>query len=112
MKTYPLLFDKELYRRTLKMKKMYSVTIQVPGIILSASVVLLMVLVVLAAIIGVILYRMSMILAFSTVKEEYVQSNASLFVSGVYLLETKSLFHLILIFIHIIVFQQLVLQLI
>ena len=65
--------------------------------------VLLMLLVVLAAIIGVILYRMSMILAFSTVKEEYVQSNASLFVSGVYFLETRSLFYLILIFIPIIV---------
>ena len=52
------------------------------GVILSASVVLLMLLVVLAAVVGVILYRMSMILALSTVKEETIQSNASLFISG------------------------------
>ena len=56
--------------------------LQVPGIVLSASIVLIMLLVVLAAVIGVILYRMSMILALSTVKEETIQSNASLFISG------------------------------
>ena len=57
-------------------------TRKVPGIVMSASTVILMVLVVLAAVIGVILYRMSMILALSTVKEETIQSNASLFISG------------------------------
>ena len=41
-----------------------------------------MVLVVLAVVIGVILYRMSMILALSTVDEETIQSNASLFISA------------------------------
>ena len=46
---------------------------KVPGIVLSASVVLLMLLVVLAAVVGVILYRMSMILALSTVNEETIQ---------------------------------------
>lgn len=55
---------------------------KVPGVVLSASTVLLTVVVVLAAVIGVILYRMSMILALSTVNEETIQSNASLFISG------------------------------
>ena len=47
----------------------------------------MMVLVVLAAVIGVILYRMSMILALSTVHEETIQANASLFISGMYTFE-------------------------
>ena len=55
---------------------------KVPGIVLSASTVILMVFVVLAAVIGVILYRMSMILALSTVREETIQSNATLFISA------------------------------
>ena len=54
---------------------------KIPGIVFSASSVLMMVLVVLAAIMGVILYRMSMILALSTVDEENIQANASLFIS-------------------------------
>ena len=57
-------------------------TRKVPGIVMSASTVILMVFVVLAAVIGVILYRMSMILALSTVDEETIQSNASLFISA------------------------------
>ena len=51
-------------------------TMKIPGIILSASTVVLMVLIVLSAVIGVILYRMSMLLALSTVTEETIQSNA------------------------------------
>ena len=60
-------------------------TRKVPGILMSASTILLMILVVLAAVFGVILYRMSMILALSTVDEETLKSNASLFISGTYL---------------------------
>ncbi len=55
---------------------------RVPGVVLSVSTVLLMVIVVLAAVVGVILYRMSMILALSTVDEETIQANASLFISA------------------------------
>ena len=55
---------------------------KIPGIILSASTVVLMVLIVLSAVIGVILYRMSMLLALSTVTEKTIQSNASLFISA------------------------------
>ena len=57
-------------------------TMKIPGIILSASTVVLMVLIVLSAVIGVILYRMSMLLALSTVTEKTIQSNASLFISA------------------------------
>ena len=55
---------------------------KVPGIIFSVSSVLMMVLLVLVLIMSVILYRMSMILALSTVNEETIQANASLFISS------------------------------
>ena len=57
-------------------------TMKIPGVILSASTVVLMVLIVLSAVTGVILYRMSMLLALSTVTEKTIQSNASLFISA------------------------------
>lgn len=55
---------------------------KVPGLIASVSVVLLMICLVVATVFGVILYRMSMVLALSWVKEETLQSNVSLFISA------------------------------
>lgn len=55
---------------------------RVPGIVLSMSMVLLMVMLVGAAVFGVILYRMSMIVALSLVDQETIKSNASLFISS------------------------------
>ena len=44
--------------------------------------VLLMVVLGLAAVVGVILYRMSMIVALNLVKDDIIKSNASLFISA------------------------------
>lgn len=55
---------------------------KVPGVVVSISAVLLMVLLVLTAVFGVILYRMSMVAALSLVDQDSIKSNANLFISA------------------------------
>ena len=54
---------------------------KVPGILLSVSTITLMICLVLIAVIGVILYRMSMVLTLNLVSEDTIKSNATLFIS-------------------------------
>ena len=54
---------------------------RVPGMIISASMIIFMICLVLAAVMGVILYRMSMIFTFNLVSEDTIKSNAILFTS-------------------------------
>ena len=55
---------------------------KVPGVMVSVSMVLLMVFLGLVAVLGVILYRMSMVAALNVVNQETIKSNASLFISA------------------------------
>ncbi len=57
-------------------------SLKFPGIVVSASAILFMVCLGLAAVFGVILYRMSMIAALNAVEEETIKGNASLFISA------------------------------
>ena len=54
---------------------------KVPGLILSFSAIVFMICLVLIAVVGVILYRMSMVLTLNLVSEDTIKSNASLFIS-------------------------------
>ena len=53
-----------------------------PGMVISISMVLLMVVLGLVAVLGVILYRMSMVAALNLVNQDTIKSNASLFISA------------------------------
>ena len=53
-----------------------------PGMVISVSMVLLMVVLGLVAVLGVILYRMSMVAALNLVNQDTIKSNASLFISA------------------------------
>jgi len=57
-------------------------TRKVPGMVVSVSMVLLMVFLGFVAVLGVILYRMSMNVALNLVDEETIKSNVSLFVTS------------------------------
>lgn len=53
-----------------------------PGLVVSVSMVLLMICLGLVAVVGVILYRMSMVVALNVVNQETIKSNASLFITA------------------------------
>ncbi|XP_040571122.1 anoctamin-1 isoform X1 [Lepeophtheirus salmonis] len=53
-----------------------------PGLLLSVSTVIFMICLGFVAVVGVILYRMSMVVALSLVNEETIKSHASLFISS------------------------------
>ena len=54
---------------------------KVPGILLSVSTIVFMICLVLIAVTGVILYRMSMVVTVNLVTEDTIKSNATLFIS-------------------------------
>ena len=54
---------------------------KVPGVILSVSTIVFMICVVLIAVVGVILYRMSMVLTLNMVSDDTIKSNAAIFIS-------------------------------